>query len=133
MATVNGSKFYISGQGVSGETTEGLFLAQRGASSATAITRPADTRTVDINNNTLYVSQDSKVGAGQTAFLAQVGTTGTLPTGPATPAPLPGIATGSPKSPNPGTIALSAANGGNGNTVNGSSGNIYLSRKPILG
>jgi hypothetical protein len=126
VATVNGSSFYISGQGVSGDTTEGVFFALKGASSATAVNTTFDTRSVEINpqNNTLYVSQDSKVGSGQVAFLGQVGTIGTLPTGAAGVTPLPGIVTESPKAPNPGQIALGA---GNGNNVNKSSGSIYLS------
>jgi hypothetical protein len=126
VATVNGSSFYISGQGVSGDTTEGVFFALKGASSATAVNTTFDTRSVEINplNNTLYVSQDSKVGNGQTAFLGQVGTTGTLPTGAAAVMPLPGIVSGSPKSPDAGSLTLGS---GNGNNVNGSSGKIFLS------
>ncbi len=126
VATVNGSSFYISGQGQSGDTTEGLFVANKGASSATAINTTFDDRVAEINplNNTLYVSQDSKVGSGQLAFVGQVGSTGTLPTGATTPTPLKGIETGSKKSPAPGTITLGS---GNGNTVNGSSGSIFLS------
>jgi hypothetical protein len=124
VATVNGSTFYVSGQGQSGDTTEGLFVAQDGASTATAINTTYDTRTVEISNNTLYVSQDSKVGKGQLAFIASVGTPGTLPTGPTTPSILSGVVTGSPKSADPGELKLSA---GQGNSINLSSGSIYLS------
>jgi hypothetical protein len=124
VATVNGSSFYISGQGQSGDTTEGLFVAQDGASTATAINTTYDTRTVEISNNTLYVSQDSKVGKGQLAFVASIGTPGTLPTGPTTPSILSGVVTGSPKSADPGQLKLSA---GQGNSINLSSGSIYLS------
>jgi hypothetical protein len=124
VATVNGSSFYLAGQGQSGDTTEGVFFALKGASSATAINTTFDTRVVEIQNSTLYVTQDSKVGTGQTAFLAQIGASGTLPTSATTPAPLPGIVTGSKNSPLAGSLTLGS---GNGNTVNGGSGKIFLS------
>jgi hypothetical protein len=62
-ATVDGSSFYVSGQGVKGDSTQGVFLAQRGATTATAIDNSTDTRAVEISNvltgtNTLYVSRD---------------------------------------------------------------------------
>lgn len=94
VATVDGSSFYISGQGVKGDATQGLFYAQRGASFATAINTTTDTRSVSIYNGQLYVSTDSK----------QTGTTGTskgsaniavygssLPTTATTPTVLAGI------------------------------------------
>ena len=124
VATTNGSTFYISGQGVSGDTTEGLFVTQLGATSATAINTTYDTRSVEIINNQLYVSQDSKVGSGQLAFIATVGAAGSLPTGATTPSILSGLSTGSKNSAVPGQITLAS---GNGNSVNGSSGKIYIS------
>jgi len=127
VATVNGSSFYVSGQGLSGDTTEGVFYALKGASSATPITTTYDTRFVEINNNTLDVSQDSKAGSGQLAYIAQLGATGTLPTSSVTPSVLPGLSTGSSKSAMPGELTLSSANGGNGNSINHSSGSIFLS------
>jgi hypothetical protein len=62
VATVNGSTFYISGQGISGDTTQGVFEVQDGTttSSPTIIDDSTDTRTVEIYNNELYVSRDSK-------------------------------------------------------------------------
>ena len=78
-ATVNGSSFYVSGQGVTGDGTGGVFYAQKGATTATAInantTTPSgtpngtanpltatETRVVEIVNtgsgNTLEVSRD---------------------------------------------------------------------------
>jgi hypothetical protein len=124
VATVNGTTFYVSGQGQSGDTTEGVFVAQLGATTATAINTTFDTRSVEIFNNQLFVSQDSKVGAGQTAFIASIGAPGSLPTGATTPSILPGLSTGSPKSTIPGTITLA---NGDGNSVNGSSGKIFIS------
>jgi hypothetical protein len=66
VATVDGSSFYISGQGASktDTTTQGLFYAPRGATTATPIDTSFDTRTVEINNNQLYLSADSTEGSG---------------------------------------------------------------------
>ena len=63
VATVDGSSFYLSGQGVSGDTTQGVFYATDGASSATSINHATDTRTAEIYDDQLYVSADSKQGA----------------------------------------------------------------------
>lgn len=77
-ATVDGSTIYVSGQGVTGDGTGGVFVATKGATTATAInantTTPAgaatvdpttgtETRVVEISSaptgsNTLYVSRD---------------------------------------------------------------------------
>jgi hypothetical protein len=78
-ATVNGTSFYVSGQGVTGDGTGGVFYALKGATTATPInadtTTPSgtpngtanpllatETRVVSIFNNgsgdTLYVSRD---------------------------------------------------------------------------
>jgi hypothetical protein len=68
VATVDGTSFYVSGQGAS-ETdgTGGVFYAPLGATTATPIAAGNETRTVSIVNNgsgnTLYVSSDVK-GAG---------------------------------------------------------------------
>jgi hypothetical protein len=61
--TIDGSSIYVSGQGASKtDTTQGVFLAQRGATTATPIDTSTDTRVVSIVNNgsgnTLYVSRD---------------------------------------------------------------------------
>ena len=102
VATVNGSSFYISGQGVALDTTEGLFLAQDGASSATAINTATDTRAVEIGpNGQLYISTDTKAGSGQFANISSVGTPGTLPTSASSLNILPGISSGSKKSATP--------------------------------
>ena len=63
VATVDGSSFYISGQGVNGDTTQGVFYATDGASSATSINHATDTRTAEIYDDQLYVSVNSKQGA----------------------------------------------------------------------
>ncbi len=96
VATVNGTSFYLSGQGVKGDTTQGVDLAQDGASSATIIDDSTDTRSVEIQNGQLYVSRDSK--QGPTASISSYGTT--LPTAATASTTLPGIAN---------TITLAAA------------------------
>lgn len=101
VATVDGKTFYISGQGVKGDNTQGVFVAQDGASSATSIDDATDTRTVEIYNGTLFVSIDSSVNdTGEIASL------GTLPTGATSPDVLSGVEK---------SVTLTA---GQGNTVN---------------
>jgi autotransporter passenger strand-loop-strand repeat protein len=96
VATINGKTFYITGQGVKGDSTQGVFLAQDGASSATAIDTSSDTRTAEIYNGKLYVSRDSTQAGG-----GSIGAYGaTLPTGATAPTTLPGIAA---------TVTLTAA------------------------
>ncbi len=78
VATVDGSSFYVSGQGVTGDGTGGVFYATKGATTATPVnantTTPAGTDTVNAatgtetrvaeisstvtGSNTLYVSRD---------------------------------------------------------------------------
>ncbi len=62
-ATVDGSAFYVSGQGASKtDPTQGVFYATLGATIATPIDNSTDTRVASIFNtgsgNTLYVSRD---------------------------------------------------------------------------
>ncbi len=79
VATVDGSSFYVSGQGVTGDGTGGVFYAAKGATTATAISAGSspsnasstsaslgtETRVVEIVNTgsglTLQVSRDVKV------------------------------------------------------------------------
>ena len=89
VVTVNGSSFYLSGQGVKGDTTQGVFLAQDGASTATAIDTSTDTRTLEIYNGALYVSRDSKQGTNGTSNIGDYGTS--LPTSGTAPIVLTGI------------------------------------------
>ncbi len=114
VATLNGSSFYIAGQGVKGDATQGVFLAQDGASSATAINTADDARTVELYNGQLYVSQDSKQpSSGGTSDVATVGTG--EPTGASSETPLPGIS------------QQTTLSNGNGNPINGSAGTVNLS------
>jgi len=84
VATVDGSSFYISGQG-SSTADQGVFYATKGASSATQIYGTVDTRTVSVQNNGLYTSMDSTQGSGVTENISKFGTTGTLPTSATSP------------------------------------------------
>jgi hypothetical protein len=89
VATVDGTTFYISGQGVKGDTTQGVFQVTDGSSTATPIDTATDTRTVEIYNGSLYVSQDSKQPShGGTS---NISTFNGLPTSATTPTILPGI------------------------------------------
>ncbi len=88
VATVDGSVFYLAGQG-NKDATQGVFEAIDGANSATAIDTANDARDVEIYGGQLYVSADSKVGP--TDGIATFGAG--LPTSAATPAFLTGIET----------------------------------------
>jgi PEP-CTERM motif len=81
--TVNGSSFYVSGQGASKtDPTQGVFYAVKGATTATPIDNSTDTRSVQISNGTLYVSRDyNPPGSGSQNFTnVSSGPAGTLPT-----------------------------------------------------
>ena len=115
VATQDGSSFYIAGQGVKGDTTQGVFLAQSGASTATAINTGTDARTVSIGNGQLVVSTDSKQSGttGTSKGSANIAVYGSgLPTGATTPTVLPGISN---------SVTIS----GNGNGL--ASGSVNLS------
>ncbi|NHN87973.1 Hint domain-containing protein [Acetobacter conturbans] len=105
VATVDGTSFYVTGQGVKGDTTQGVFYAADGASVATAIDTSTDTRVTEIVNGILYVSRDSTQGSGGTSSIASYGTT--LPVSATQAEVLPDIA---------GSVTLSAAEE---NTLNG--------------
>ena len=94
VATVNGTTFYLSGQGVKGGATQGVFLATDGASTATAIDTSTDTRTAELVPNgsggtSLDVSRDSSQSTSSGTNIASYGTT--PPTSGTTPTVLPGI------------------------------------------
>ncbi|MDR3537262.1 MAG: Hint domain-containing protein [Acetobacteraceae bacterium] len=88
VATYDGTTFYLAGQGVKGDSTQGVFYAHDGASSATAIDTSTDTRFATIYNGELYVSRDSTQSASGTN-IATYGTT--LPTTRTSPSVLTGI------------------------------------------
>jgi hypothetical protein len=128
----NGTSFYISGQGNKDLTGGVFYVSGLGATSATPITGAdtmskssgsfnQDTRDVQIVNGTLTASVDSTEGTASKGFnIDRIGTLGTAGTPPTTtlnaqPTALPGIN---------GAIMLS---NGNGNTINKSTGSVYLS------
>jgi hypothetical protein len=90
VATADGKSFYISGQGFdkNDTTTQGVFLAQLGATTATPIDTSFDTRSVEIVNGKLYVSSDSTEGSG---VHENISTYGGLPTSAATASILPDL------------------------------------------
>jgi hypothetical protein len=77
--SADGTHIYVSGQGTSGDTTSGVFYTTLGGSSATTITgvdsgsSSQDTRDVQIFNNTLYVSMDSKSGSNNRSYIGTLG------------------------------------------------------------
>jgi Bacterial Ig-like domain (group 3) len=85
--TLNGTTAYVSGQGTGADLTGGVFYVPVGAAdtSPTAITGAdttgktiaQDSRDVQILNNTLYISVDSKEGSGSARDF--IGTLGTPP------------------------------------------------------
>jgi hypothetical protein len=83
--TVDGTSFYVSGQGTSPDATGGVFYATLGSTTATPITGldtstktyAQDTREVQIYNGTLYVSVDSTEGSKSNRDF--IGTLGTPP------------------------------------------------------
>ncbi len=116
VATVNGTAFYLSGQGVKGSANQGVFYATDGASSATAISTATDTRIAEIYNGQLYVSANSTQGATNITDYGSVGPVNTVTSAAtATPVVLNGIGP---------TVTLGA---GNGNAINASTGTVYLS------
>lgn len=116
--TVDGTSVYVSGQGVSGDTTGGVFYATKGSTSATYITgldttkntAGQDTRDVQVVNGQLTVSVDSKSGSGNNRdFVGTLGSKGVLPTdvanGGTGPAMLPGFGSSDGK----GMLTITAA------------------------
>jgi hypothetical protein len=83
----DGINFYVSGQGTKGDNTGGVFYTPAGAinNSPTSITgndaaaagtnppQSQDTRTVQIYNNTLYISTDSKTGSYNRDYIGTLG------------------------------------------------------------
>jgi autotransporter passenger strand-loop-strand repeat protein len=123
VATIDGSVFYLAGQG-NKDVTQGVFEAVDGATSATAIDTANDARDVEIYNGQLYVSADSKVGPTD-----GIATFGGLPSSATTPAFLSGIET---------SVVLTAAtaNGINdadiGKSVNLSPENYFFANPTTL-
>jgi hypothetical protein len=89
--TLDGTTAYVSGQGNGKDATGGVFFTQVGAVNNTPTpitgldttnnTLSQDTRDVQIYNNTLYVSVDTKGGSNSArSYIGTLGTAGTPPT-----------------------------------------------------
>ncbi|MDC8784681.1 PEP-CTERM sorting domain-containing protein [Roseateles koreensis] len=94
VATQDGSSFYVAGQGVKGDSTQGLQYVVAGSSSGTVINAGTDMRTASFVNGQLYVSSDSKqTGAtGTSKGSANIAVYGaTAPTSATTPTVLAGV------------------------------------------
>lgn len=89
--TANGTTAYVSGQGSGSDATAGVFYTALGApnKTPTAITGldttnntfSQDTRDVQVVNNTLYVSVDTKGGSNSArSYIGTLGTAGLPPT-----------------------------------------------------
>jgi hypothetical protein len=94
VATVDGTSFYLAGQGATkskNDPTQGLFYAKLGATTATTIDNSYEARTVEIQNNQLYVSSDTTEGSGVHENISSYGSAGNLPTSAASATVLPSL------------------------------------------
>jgi len=112
VVTVDGKEFWIAGQGVKGDTTQGVFYTTDGSSTATAINTATDTRIAEIYNGQLYVSADSTQGA------TNISDYGALPTSATPPIVLNAIAN---------SVTLTAATA---NSVNASASGTSVNLSP---
>jgi hypothetical protein len=94
VATVDGTSFYLAGQGMTktkNDPTQGLYYAKLGATTATTIDNSYEARTVEIQNNQLYLSSDTTEGSGVRENISSYGTAGNLPTAAASATVLPSL------------------------------------------
>ncbi len=124
--TADGTTVYVSGQGASGDTTAGVFLTPVGAINTTPTpitgldttnnTVAQDTRDVQIVNNTLYLSVDTKGGSNSArSYIGTLGTAGTLPT---TTVGGPVMLNGFGNTGGTGKVSITTGSNGNGNGLN---------------
>jgi len=152
--TADGVNIYVSGQGTSGDATGGVFFTMLGDSSVVAsITgddggtgESQDTRTVQIANDTLYVSMDSKTGSYNRSYIGTMGsppytTTYSCATAPGGDCPTgvpngPSLITGFGNTGGTGRVKLTAAetNGINvsGEYINLSPSNYFFASSTVL-
>ena len=124
--TTGGTTAYVSGQGAGSDATAGVFFTPIGAINAaptpitgldtTNNTFSQDTRDVQIVNNTLYISVDTKGGSNAArSYIGTLGTAGNIPTttvGP--PVMLNNFGTTAQN----GKVTITAAPNSNGNGLN---------------
>jgi len=144
--TLNGSTAYVSGQGEK-DSTGGVFYVPVGApdNNPTAITGldtsnktlAQDTRDVQIVNNTLYISVDSKEGSGSNRDF--IGTLGSPPaTGLYNNGSGPTMLTGFGNSGGTGKVTITTGSNSNGNNLNAglpinlSSENYFFASRSVL-
>jgi hypothetical protein len=143
--TVDGTSFYISGQGSGSDNTAGVYYVATGSHAATPITGSdtsgntlsQDTRIVEVYNNQLYVSVDSKGGSGSARdFVGTLGTQGDLPTALANSGTGPVGLVGFGNAGGTGKVTITAAttNGINtvGKTINLSPEDFYFANSTTL-
>ncbi len=145
--TADGTHIYVSGQGTSGDATGGTFYTTLGSSSATTIvgddagtSSSQDTRDVQIYNNTLFISMDSKSGSYNRSYIGTLGSppatsvftcTGVgagCPSGAPTvgPALMPGFG----NTGGTGKETLTTGSNGNGNSLNNTSSTDKINLSP---
>jgi len=145
--TVDGTSIYISGQGNSPDNTGGVFYTTLGSQNPsvtpTSITgadagsgTSQETNEVQIYNNTLYVSTDSKEGATNRDFIGTLGTAGSPPTTLANGGNGQTMLPGYGSSNGHGTLTISGNGNGlagqNGKTINLSPQNYFFANSTTL-
>jgi hypothetical protein len=126
MYTANGTTAYVSGQGSGSDATGGVFYTPLGSVNnaptpitgldTTGNTLSQDTREVQIVNNTLYVSVDTKEGSGSArSYIGTLGTAGNLPT---TTFGAPVMLNSFGNSGGTGKVSITTGSNGNGNGLN---------------
>jgi hypothetical protein len=124
--TLDGTTAYVSGQGSGSDATGGVFFTPLNVANTaptpitgldtTSNTLSQDTRSVQIVNDTLYVSVDSKEGSGSArSFLGTLGTAGTPPTA-TVGAPV--MLAGFGNSGGTGKVSITTGANSNGNNLN---------------
>jgi len=122
----NGTSAYLSGQGSGSDATGGVFLTPLDFTNtaptaitgldATNNTVAQDTREVQIYNNTLYTSVDTKGGSNAARdYIGTLGTPGTLPT---TTVGAPVMLTGFGNTGGTGKVTITTGANSNGNGMN---------------
>jgi hypothetical protein len=124
--TLDGTTAYVSGQGSGSDATGGVFFTPLNVANTaptpitgldtTSNTLSQDTRSVQIVNDTLYVSVDSKEGSGSArSFLGTLGIAGTPPTA-TVGAPV--MLAGFGNSGGTGKVSITTGANSNGNNLN---------------
>jgi hypothetical protein len=124
--TVDGTTAWVSGQGSGSDATGGVFFTPLGATNTaptpitgldtTNNTIAQDTRDVQIVNNTLYVSVDTKEGSN--AARSYIGTLGSAGNPPTTTFGAPVMLTGYGNTGGTGKETITTGNNSNGNNLN---------------